>query len=111
MFVRPYAFTASIMLSSYVSFVDYPGSDILMATMLNGAAVMDTALLLVAGTETCVSDLRASSRDYETREHHHFSEDSEFDQGSAGIRASNEHMCLWQKQDINPCLDILPIGD
>jgi len=37
----------------YVSFVDYPGPDILMAAMLNGAAVMDTALLLIAGTETC----------------------------------------------------------
>jgi translation initiation factor 2 subunit 3 len=36
-----------------VSFVDCPGHDILMATMLNGAAVMDAALLLVAGNETC----------------------------------------------------------
>jgi len=58
----------------YVSFVDHPGPDILMATMLNGAAVMDAALLLIVGTETCVSDFRASIRDYETREHHHFSE-------------------------------------
>ena len=31
----------------HVSFVDCPGHDILMATMLNGAAVMDAALLLV----------------------------------------------------------------
>ena len=30
-----------------MSFVDCPGHDILMATMLNGAAVMDAALLLV----------------------------------------------------------------
>ncbi|CAL6390020.1 unnamed protein product [Bathycoccus prasinos] len=37
----------------HVSFVDCPGHDILMATMLNGAAVMDGALLLVAGNETC----------------------------------------------------------
>lgn len=37
----------------HVSFVDGPGHDILMATMLNGAAVMDAALLLVAGNETC----------------------------------------------------------
>jgi len=37
----------------HVSFVDCPGHDILMATMLNGAAVMDAALLLVAGNETC----------------------------------------------------------
>ena len=36
-----------------VSFVDCPGHDILMATMLNGAAVMDAALLLVAANETC----------------------------------------------------------
>ncbi|KAG1778261.1 hypothetical protein EV702DRAFT_1267813 [Suillus placidus] len=36
-----------------VSFMDCPGHDILMATMLNGAAVMDTALLLIAGNETC----------------------------------------------------------
>ena len=32
---------------SHVSFVDCPGHDILMATMLNGAAVMDAALLLI----------------------------------------------------------------
>ncbi|KAG8817396.1 hypothetical protein FRC19_011368 [Serendipita sp. 401] len=37
----------------HVSFVDCPGHDILMATMLNGAAVMDAALLLVAGNESC----------------------------------------------------------
>lgn len=37
----------------HVSFVDCPGHDILMATMLNGAAVMDAALLLVAGNEPC----------------------------------------------------------
>ncbi|KAJ3334058.1 hypothetical protein HDU93_008225, partial [Gonapodya sp. JEL0774] len=38
---------------SHVSFVDCPGHDILMATMLNGAAVMDAALLLVAANESC----------------------------------------------------------
>ncbi|KAG2340174.1 P-loop containing nucleoside triphosphate hydrolase protein [Suillus weaverae] len=37
----------------HISFVDCPGHDILMATMLNGAAVMDAALLLIAGNETC----------------------------------------------------------
>ncbi|XGW23069.1 hypothetical protein V3C99_005367 [Haemonchus contortus] len=37
----------------HVSFVDCPGHDILMATMLNGAAVMDAAFLLVAGNEPC----------------------------------------------------------
>eukprot|EP00696_Hemimastix_kukwesjijk_P006108 gnl/Hemi2/17723_TR5841_c0_g16_i1.p1 gnl/Hemi2/17723_TR5841_c0_g16~~gnl/Hemi2/17723_TR5841_c0_g16_i1.p1 ORF type:complete len:427 (-),score=127.74 gnl/Hemi2/17723_TR5841_c0_g16_i1:469-1749(-) len=37
----------------HVSFVDCPGHDILMATMLNGAAVMDAALLLIAGNDPC----------------------------------------------------------
>lgn len=40
-------------LRRHLSFVDCPGHDILMATMLNGAAVMDAALLLIAGNETC----------------------------------------------------------
>jgi translation initiation factor 2 gamma subunit (eIF-2gamma) len=40
-------------LERHVSFVDCPGHDILMATMLTGAAVMDAALLLVAGNEQC----------------------------------------------------------
>lgn len=40
-------------LKRHLSFVDCPGHDILMATMLNGAAVMDAALLLVAGNESC----------------------------------------------------------
>ncbi|RHY33993.1 hypothetical protein DYB32_001227 [Aphanomyces invadans] len=40
-------------LQRHVSFVDCPGHDILMATMLNGAAVMDAALLLIAGNEVC----------------------------------------------------------
>lgn len=34
-------------LERHISFVDCPGHDILMATMLNGAAVMDAALLLI----------------------------------------------------------------
>jgi translation initiation factor 2 subunit 3 len=36
-----------------VSFVDAPGHETLMATMLSGAAIMDGALLLVAGNEHC----------------------------------------------------------
>lgn len=40
-------------LQRHVSFVDCPGHDILMATMLTGAAVMDAALLLVAANESC----------------------------------------------------------
>jgi translation initiation factor 2 subunit 3 len=42
-----------MVLQRHVSFVDCPGHDILMATMLNGAAVMDAALLLIAGNEPC----------------------------------------------------------
>ncbi|CAO3659012.1 unnamed protein product [Umbelopsis vinacea] len=37
----------------HVSFVDCPGHDILMTTMLSGAAVMDAAMLLIAGNESC----------------------------------------------------------
>ncbi|XP_059645762.1 eukaryotic translation initiation factor 2 subunit gamma-like isoform X1 [Cornus florida] len=37
----------------HISFVDCPGHDILMATMLNGAAIMDGALLLIAANEDC----------------------------------------------------------
>ena len=45
--LKPYLkYTVSFFLR-HVSFVDCPGHDILMATMLNGAAVMDAALLLI----------------------------------------------------------------
>ena len=44
---------AAMNLVRHVSFVDCPGHDILMATMLNGAAVMDGALLLIAANESC----------------------------------------------------------
>jgi len=37
----------------HISFVDCPGHDNLMAIMLTGAAVMDAALLLIAGNMTC----------------------------------------------------------
>ena len=37
----------------HISFVDCPGHDILMATMLNGAAVMDAALLLISSDIEC----------------------------------------------------------
>ncbi|MBI2574407.1 translation initiation factor IF-2 subunit gamma [Candidatus Woesearchaeota archaeon] len=36
-----------------VSFVDAPGHESLMATMLSGAAIMDGALLLIAANEPC----------------------------------------------------------
>lgn len=40
-------------LERHVSFVDCPGHEVLTATMLTGAAVMDGALLLIAGNEAC----------------------------------------------------------
>ena len=43
---------APMELVRHVSFVDCPGHDVLMATMLNGAAIMDAALLLIAANET-----------------------------------------------------------
>ena len=45
--------TGTMELLRHVSFVDCPGHDILMATMLNGAAAMDAALLLIAANEEC----------------------------------------------------------
>ncbi|AAS50947.2 ABR175Wp [Eremothecium gossypii ATCC 10895] len=45
--------TGRYKLVRHVSFVDCPGHDILMSTMLSGAAVMDAALLLIAGNESC----------------------------------------------------------
>jgi len=42
-----------VVLVRHISFVDCPGHDVLMATMLNGATVMDAALLLVAANEPC----------------------------------------------------------
>ncbi len=36
-----------------VSFIDAPGHETLMATMLSGAAIIDAALLLVSATEDC----------------------------------------------------------
>ena len=40
-------------LKRHISFVDCPGHDILMATMLTGAAVMDAALLLISAEMDC----------------------------------------------------------
>jgi len=37
----------------YVSFVDVPGHEMLMATMLSGAAIIDAALLVIAANEPC----------------------------------------------------------
>jgi len=38
---------------SYVSFIDVPGHEMLMATMLSGAAIIDAALLVIAANEHC----------------------------------------------------------
>jgi translation initiation factor 2 subunit 3 len=43
----------SMELMRHLSFVDCPGHDILMATMLTGAAVMDAALLLISADMKC----------------------------------------------------------
>ncbi len=40
-------------LSRTVSFIDAPGHESLMATMISGAAIMDGAILLVAANEEC----------------------------------------------------------
>lgn len=42
-----------LQLVRHVSFVDCPGHDVLMATMINGTAIMDAAILLVAANEPC----------------------------------------------------------
>uniref|UniRef100_A0A2I3GT17 protein-synthesizing GTPase n=1 Tax=Nomascus leucogenys TaxID=61853 RepID=A0A2I3GT17_NOMLE len=44
--------TGNFKLVRHVYFVNCPGHNILMATMLNGVAVMDAALLLIAGNES-----------------------------------------------------------
>ncbi|PRT54123.1 Eukaryotic translation initiation factor 2 subunit gamma [Wickerhamiella sorbophila] len=51
--IRPVVDGKAYELVRHVSFVDCPGHDILMSTMLSGAAVMDAALLLIAGNEPC----------------------------------------------------------
>lgn len=52
-FVCPTCKDGTMELQRHISFVDCPGHDILMATMLNGAAVMDGALLLISANEVC----------------------------------------------------------
>lgn len=51
--MKHYGENAKYKVLRHVSFVDCPGHDILMATMLTGAAIMDAALLLIAANETC----------------------------------------------------------
>jgi len=40
-------------LERHVSFVDCPGHEVLMDTMLTGAAIMDAAMLIIAANEPC----------------------------------------------------------
>ncbi|KAI5192012.1 translation initiation factor 2 subunit 3 [Nematocida sp. AWRm77] len=42
-----------IVLKRHVSFVDCPGHEVLMDTMLTGAAIMDAAMLIIAANEMC----------------------------------------------------------
>lgn len=42
-----------MILVKHISFIDCPGHEILMATMLTGASIMDSALLVIASNETC----------------------------------------------------------
>lgn len=42
-----------MVLVKHISFIDCPGHEILMATMLTGASIMDSALLVIASNETC----------------------------------------------------------
>lgn len=42
-----------MILIKHVSFIDCPGHEILMATMLTGASIMDSALLVIASNEVC----------------------------------------------------------
>jgi len=44
---------SSMTLKKHVSFVDCPGHDIYMSTMLSGTSVMDASLLLIASNEIC----------------------------------------------------------
>jgi translation initiation factor 2 subunit 3 len=39
--------------SYLISIIDCPGHSVLMNTMLSGASIMDTAMLIIAGNETC----------------------------------------------------------
>jgi len=43
----------SMNIIKHISFIDCPGHEVLMSTMLNGASLMTGALLVVAANETC----------------------------------------------------------
>lgn len=71
----------------HVSFVDCPGHEVLMATMLNGVAVMDGAILVIAGNEECPQP--------QTTEH----------LISAGIMGLQHMICVQTKIDLIPELE------
>ncbi len=50
--VCPYCGSKTVFVRA-VSFVDAPGHEALMATMLSGAAIMDGAILVIAADEPC----------------------------------------------------------
>ena len=84
-------------LMRHVSFVDCPGHDVLMATMLAGAAVMDSALLLVAGNQSCPQP--------QTSEHLAAVEIMDLDQiiilqNKIDIIIKNQEQCIKQQDDI-----------
>ena len=81
----------------HLSFVDCPGHDVLMATMLAGAAVMDSALLLVAGNQPCPQP--------QTKEHLAAVEIMGLDQiiivqNKIDIIIKDQNACIKQQEDI-----------
>ena len=58
-----------------ISFVDAPGHEALMATMLSGAAIMDGAILVIAADEPCpqpqTREHLGGSRSHRHKKHHH----------------------------------------
>lgn len=44
---------SSMTLKKHISFIDCPGHEILMSTMLSGSSIMDSALLMIAANESC----------------------------------------------------------
>ena len=90
------------MLMRHVSFVDCPGHDVLMATMLAGAAVMDSALLLVAGNQPCPQP--------QTSEHLAAVEIMDLDQiiilqNKIDITIKDPSACIKQQNDIRKFVD------
>ena len=91
-----------LMLMRHVSFVDCPGHDVLMATMLAGAAVMDSALLLVAGNQPCPQP--------QTSEHLAAVEIMDLDQiiilqNKIDITITDPSACIKQQNDIRKFVD------